>query len=462
MNKKTVCFFVWILCTVNVLTAQGVRLSATDSIARRRSADSIKMLNEKDHRQMMDLLHISSLRPGANGSDPKSPNAANYDESKANPFPIVPDPLVLNNGKPVTTAKIWWKQRRPEIAELFDREIYGRLPKQLPNVQWEITQSLHEMVGGIPVITKKLLGHVDNRSFPQITVNIQLTLSTPENAKGPVPVIMELSFVFPPDFKLPSPPANGSVKDPSWQQQVLEKGWGFASLIPISIQPDNGAGLSQGIIGLMKKGQLRQPEDWGALKAWAWGASKALDYFMTDPLVDGKQVGLEGHSRFGKATLVAMAYDQRFAIAFISSSGEGGVKLHRRNAGELVENVAGPSEYHWMAGNFMKYAGPLTWNDLPVDAHEMVAMCAPRPVFISMGDKGDGWADAKGNFLGALYASPVYTLLGKKGIAFTAFPPAETSLMDGELAFRQHTGGHTPMPNWPFFLQFADRYIHVK
>jgi hypothetical protein len=150
------------------------------------------------------------------------------------------------------------------------------------------------------------------------------------------------------------------------------------------------------------------------LRAWAWGASRALDYFETDKSVDAKKVGIEGHSRYGKATIVTMAYDQRFAIAFVSSSGEGGAKLHRRNWGELVENVAAPDEYHWMAGNFLKYAATLNWNDLPVDSHELVALCAPRPVFISAGaTQGDGWIDAKGSFLAAAGAGPVYKLLGR-------------------------------------------------
>jgi hypothetical protein len=193
---------------------------------------------------------------------------------------------------------------------------------------------------------------------------------------------------------------------------------GYAIIIPSSIQADNGAGLTRGIIGLVNKGQPRKPDDWGALRAWAWGASRALDYFETDRAVDAKRVGIEGLSRYGKAAIVTMAYDPRFAIGFIGSSGEGGAKLHRRNFGELVENVAGAGEYHWMAGNFIKYAGPLTWNDLPVDAHELVALCAPRPVFISCGsfEVEGGWVDAKGMFLAAAGAGPVYRLLGRKDL----------------------------------------------
>jgi hypothetical protein len=247
---------------------------------------------------------------------------------------------------------------------------------------------------------------------------------------------------------------------PTWQQQVLARGWGYAVLSPGSIQADNGGGLTQGIIGLINHGKSRSVDDWGALRAWAWGASRALDYFETDKAVDARRVGIEGHSRYGKATAVAMAYDPRFAVAFVSSSGEGGVKLHRRNWGELVENVAATNEYHWMAGNFIRYAGPLNWNDLPVDSHELVALCAPRPVFISAGaTNGDGWADAKGMFLAAAGAGPVYRLLGKKDMGTTEFPPIETPLVAGDVAFRQHSGGHTPGPNWPTFLTFAARYF---
>jgi len=246
---------------------------------------------------------------------------------------------------------------------------------------------------------------------------------------------------------------------PSWQQQVLAKGWGYAILNTTSIQQDNGAGLRSGIIGLVNKGEPRKPEDWGVLRAWAWGASRALDYFETDKAVDARHVGLEGHSRWGKATIVAMAYDERFAIAYVSSSGEGGAKLHRRDLGEIVENVAGTGEYHWMAGNFIKYAGPLNWGDLPVDSHELVALCAPRPVFLSAGaTEGDGWVDARGTFMAGVGAGPVYRLLGKKDLGTTEFPPIET-MLDGDVAFRQHSSGHTDAPNWPFFLKFAGKCI---
>ncbi len=416
----------------------------------------MQLTAEQDHKRLMDLLKIDSLRAGANGNDPKAANAANYDESKANPYPKLPDPLILKDGTPVKTAEMWWKQRRPEIVEDFDREVYGRVPKETPKVKWETTDTKKRKIGDVDVVTKQLVGHVDNTAYPQITVDIKLTLTTPADANGPVPVMMEFGFGF-------GPPGFGESAPGSWQQQVLAKGWGYAILIPTSVQADNGAGLTKGIIGLCNKGQPRKVDDWGALRAWAWGASRALDYFETDKAVDAKQVGIEGLSRYGKAAIVTMAYDERFAIGFIGSSGEGGVKLHRRNCGELVENVASSGEYHWMAGNFLKYAGPLKWDDLPVDSHELVAMCAPRPVLISCGTAkaGDGWVDARGMFLAGVGAGPVYKLLGKKGMGTTEMPEVETALIDGEVAFRQHSGGHTTGPNWPTFLKFADRYIKV-
>jgi hypothetical protein len=425
---------------------------------------ALQEATRKDHQQMLEQFKITSLRPGANPNDPKAPNAVNYDEAKANPYPKLPEPLVLKDGKRVTSAKAWWDQRRPEIVEDFDREVYGRVPKNVPAVKWEVVSTVNETKFDIPVITKQIVGHVDNSAYPEITVDIQLTLTTPANALGAVPVMMEFGFVF------PRPPANApdanrpAFPEPTWQKQLFSQGWGFARLIPTSIQADNGAGLTKGIIGLVNKGQPRKPDDWGALRAWAWGASRALDYLEADKAVNANQVGIEGLSRYGKAALVAMAYDQRFAIGFIGSSGEGGAKLHRRNFGELVENLTGSGGYHWMAGNFIKYGGPLTADDLPVDAHELIALCAPRPMFISYGAaEGQGaegkWVDQRGSFMAAVAAGPVFRLLGKKDLGTTEYPAVDAALIDGDLAWRQHSGGHTVVPNWPTFLTFAGRYI---
>jgi len=440
-------------------TAPAQAGSASDTLS-----PPVHLTSEQDHQRLMALLHISELRRGPDG-DPKSPNAANVDESKVPPYSL-PDPLVLNNGKKVTTAEMWWKQRRPEIVEHFDREIYGRMPAKTPAVRWEVLSTANEKSGEVVVVTKKLVGHVDNSSYPPIAVDIQLTLTVPANAAGPVPVIMEFGLSAEALAAIrkrftDAQWATFTATGPTWQQQLAAKGWGSGVLIPATVQADNGEGLTQGIIGLVRQGQPRKLDDWGALRAWAWGASRALDYFETDKSVDAKHVGIEGLSRYGKAALVAMAYEPRFAIGFIGSSGEGGAKILRRKFGEQVENVASTSEYHWMAGNFLKYAGPLTPNDVPVDAHELIALCAPRPVFISSGSQQveGGWVDAKGMFLGAAGAGAVYRLLGKKDLGTAEFPPMETPLIDGDIAFRQHSGGHTTGPNWPTFLTFASRYL---
>lgn len=447
--------FIVVVCAMTSAYAQVPDLNAMTKEERDVYFAKLREASEADHKRMMKLLNIDSIRRGANGNDPNAPNAANYDESKANPFPELPDPLVTNEGRKVTSANMWWDVRRSEIEEAFDREIYGRVPKDLPRVSWKELSRITEEYEGIPVVTKKLVGIVDNSRYPDVTVEIQLTVATPANAKKPVPVIMEFGFIRPSWFPQQNPPPPG----PTWQKQVLDKGWGYASLIATSIQPDNGAGLSQGIIGLVNKGQPRKPDDWGSLRAWAWGASKAMDYFETDKSVDAKHVGIQGHSRYGKATAVTMAYDSRFAIAYISSCGEGGAKINRRNFGEIIENVAGVSEYHWMAGNFIKYAGPLNGGDLPVDGHSLLALCAPRPVFLGTGDQGDWWVDAKGQFLAAVHAGPVYKLLGKKDLGTAEFPPIETALINGDIGFRQHKEGHTPGPNWPTFLSFAEKYF---
>lgn len=441
-------------CALNV-SAQGFGQNLTPE--QKRVQDSIRQaINTRtnaDYKAMLNLLKITSIRLGADGNNPNASNAANYDEAKANPYPDLPDPLLLKSGKRVDDAKTWWTSRRPEIVEDFDREIYGRVPANMPNVTWRLTSTTQDTVGDIPVNIRNLIGHVDNTSYPAIKVDIELTVITPASSTKPVPLIMEFDGFR--QYKAFLPPVAGIP----WEQQVLRQGWGYAYLIPGSIQADNGAGLTEGIIGLMNKGQRRKADDWGALRAWAWGADRAMDYLETDPQVDAKKVAIEGHSRYGKAALITLAYNARFLTGFISSSGAAGAKLHRRNAGEVVENVASSGEYHWMAGNYIKYAGPLTWADLPVDAHELIALCAPRPVFISAGSKGDSWVDSRGMFMAAVAAGPVYKLLGKKDLGTTTYPEIQTTLIDGTIGYRQHEGGHTPAPNWPTFIKFVAKYF---
>lgn len=422
--------------------------------------DSIRALSQADYMLMIDQLGIdpSEMRRGPSGN-PSDPNAANTDESKSKTYETLPDALIFNSGDTVRTTNDWLTVRRAEIVELFDREIYGRVPEDVPCVTWEILSVLDTVDGSYPVRIKHLVGHVDNSGSPEISVDIDLVIGTPLHSEKAVPVITEFGFNWTPAqlARFQRRPPVG----PTWKQQLLAKGWGYAVLVPVSIQADNGAGITQGIIGLVNKGETRAPEQWGALRAWAWGASRAIDYYETDPDVDASRLGIEGLSRYGKAAIVAMAYDPRFAIGFIGSSGAGGTKLLRRNFGEQVENLASSGAYHWFAGNFIKYAGPLTKNDLPVDAHQLVALCAPRPVFISSGapDVEGQWIDAKGMFLAGMHAGPVYKLLGKNDVGAKQFPEQETALTDGEIAFRQHEGGHTTGPNWPYFIRYASRYF---
>lgn len=444
--------------------------------------EPLEWTTEEDHQDMMRQLGIRKLRPGPSGNE-NAPNAANYDESLANPFPNLPEVLTLKNGEKVATAEMWWKQRRPEILEDFEREVLGRIPPDVPNVTWEITNRTEAKVGEYPVKGKQLVGHVDNSLCPAITVDIQMILVTPADAKEPVPVMIMFDFGF---ATLPGAPISPKKKkwnfgpppagsDPPATEQLLAAGWGYAYINAYRVQADNGAGLIKGIIGLTNKGQPRKPDDWGSLRAWAWGASRGLDYLETDVAVDAKRVGIEGVSRFGKAALVTMAMDDRFAVVLVGSSGEGGAKLHRRNFGEAVENLTGSGEYHWMAGNFMKYGaaeadfGSMNAGDIPVDAHQLIALCAPRPTFISYGipEKGDAkWLDQQGSFMAAVAAGPVFRLLGVKDLGTSddynreKMPPANVGLLDGQLAWRQHDGGHTDGPNWKYFIPWANKFLN--
>jgi hypothetical protein len=433
-----------------------------------------------DHRQMMGQLGIRTLRPAPSGNA-SAPNQANYDEALANPFPHLPEVLTLKNGRRVTSAEMWWKQRRPEIVEEFEREVVGRVPASVPAVSWSVAREARGRFADRDVIARQLTGRVDNSAYPSIAVEIQMTLVVPADARGPVPVMMmfgngvlphSLGGPAPPAGRGGGPPALGA--DPPATEQLIAAGWGFSSISPTSVQADNGAGLTTGVIGLVNRGQPRKPDDWGALRAWAWGASRGLDYLSTLPAVDKSRVGIEGVSRYGKAALVAMAFDTRFAVVLVGSSGEGGAKLHRRNFGEAVENLTAPGEYHWMAGNFLKYGaadavfGSMNAGDLPVDAHQLIALCAPRAVFISYGipERGDAkWLDQQGSFMATVAAGPVFRLLGVKDLGTTddytreKMPAVNAGLLAGRLAWRQHDGGHTDGPNWKHFIPWASREL---
>jgi Spy/CpxP family protein refolding chaperone len=429
---------------LNVLTdAQKTSLAVADLLG-----------TYDDHQNMMDQLGITKLRSGKSGSNQTGPG---FELATANPWKdTMPELMKMQNGTPVTRAD-QWPARRAELVELFEREVYGRVPEAAKTIKitWEITGTTQGNVGGTPTITRQLVGHVDNSSYPAITVNIGTSYTIPANATGPVPVL--LSF------------------DATPQQDAIAHGWGYGTVNNGSIQADNAAGLRSGIIGLINKGQPRKPDDWGALRAWGWGVGKVIDYFEQHPEagVNPKAVGITGVSRNGKGALVAQAFDERVVVSLVGSSGEGGAKLHRHDFGEAVENLTG-GEYYWMAGNFLKYGtaegklGKKDAGDIPVDSHELIALCAPRLCFISYGveEAGDPkWVGAPGSYMAGILASPAYELLGKKGYGvnpadyITAPMPAVQQLVGGDLAWRQHEGGHTQVPNFPAFFDWIGAYI---
>ena len=499
-------------------------ISGFNSIGQEVKIDSSKYLPlvtltaQDDHAGMMQQLGITELRPGPSGNE-SAPNHANYDESIANPCPKLPEILTTNGGKKVNSPKMWWEERRPEIVEDMETEVYGRLPQHIPGVNWEVKITDREFVGRTPVIAKQLIGHVDNSEYPLISVDINMMLVVPINVKGPVPVLMmfgrpsfpspaqpntedmeklndafkemmikdnpEMKAIFDkypaytPITRLPGPSffAPPPTGDSPPTEQLLAAGWGYVTIEPNSIQADNGAGLTRGIIGLVNKGQPRKPDEWGSLRAWAWGAARGLDYLETDTLVDAKKIGIEGVSRYGKAALVTLAFEQRFAVGLIGSSGKGGATLHRRVFGEAVESLTGSGEYHWMAGNYLKYGaseaafGSKTGCDLPVDSHELIALCAPRLTFISYGipEKGDAkWLDQQGSYMATAAAGSAFKLLGVRDIGVSndymteQMPPVLTGLLDGELAWRQHDGGHTDAPNFQYFIPWASKFLEYE
>jgi lysophospholipase L1-like esterase len=411
-----------------------------------------------DYQNMLDQLGIKSIRKGR---DSKVKDTS--DEATANPFKdSMPDLMTFKDGSKVKTSDQWPK-RRAEIVEAFESEVYGRVPKDVPKVMWEASDTTEGESGGVATITRKLVGHVDNSAFPKITVDIQASFTVPKQAAGKVPIILQFGGGFP-GLGGPNP----------WTQQALDKCWAYGTINPNSIQADSNR-LREGVIGLTNKGEPRRPDDWGALRAWAWSVSRLIDYFEANPEsgVDPTKVCITGVSRYGKAALVTTAFDTRIAAGFVASSGCGGAKLFRRDFGELLENLASRGGYHWMVGNFLKYAaddaafGKKTAADLPVDQHMLIALCAPRLCFVSYGvpEKGDpNWVDAHGSFMAAVLAGPAYRLLGKKDLGtpgdyLTDKMPAVNELIGGELAWRQHDGGHTNAPNFPAFYEWAGHSI---
>ena len=320
--------------------------------------------------------------------------------------------LTLENGRKVTTADVWWKERRPEIVELFEGEVLGRVPHGVPAVTWSVVNTTEGMIGKHKVIGRQIVGHVENTSYPSIAVDIQMALVMP-GVTAPIPVMVMLQrYVATKPWWASSCSRTRRSSAGIRERSASDRATDRRRLARRIHQPrEHSGGQRRGPDTKASSGSSTKvfsgSRTIGAhLRAWAWGASRALDYLETLGSVDATRVGIEGVSRYGKAALVAMAFDTRFALVLVGSSGEGGTKLHRRNWGEQVENLTGAGEYHWMAGNFMRYGaadasfGSKNAGDIPVDAHQLIALCAPRPTFISYGvpEKGDArWLDHQGS-----------------------------------------------------------------
>jgi (4-O-methyl)-D-glucuronate---lignin esterase len=399
-------------------------------------------------------------------------HVSNYAEDRVSPFTL-PDPLLLANGQRVTTAAMWRDQRRPEILKFYETEIYGRVPANAPRVVWEVTETDQNAREGTAIM-KRIVGRMGDRADGP---KMNLTLYLPAKASGPVPVLLNLTFAFgagrggagkaPPakaDGKAaPADAAKTKARGPAFDSigAVLAHGWGYASLGYTDIQPDRPDQWTQGVIGLtLKEGQTRPaPDEWGTISAWAWGLSRAIDYLETDSAVNAKQISISGASRLGKTVLWASAQDQRVAAVFSIVSGEMGASLIRRDWGETLDDMAQNFGYQF-SGNLQKWVGK--WNDLPVDQHQLIALSAPRPVYVN-GGLTDQWSDPKGEFLSLVAAGPVYRLLGARDLGVTDLPSLDQPITSGNLAFHYHSSGHTAVPaDWQAFLDFADRQFQPQ
>jgi hypothetical protein len=411
---------------------------------------------------------VALPRTDANGNPLRrapTGHVSNYDEARVTPYKL-PDPLVLQDSRPVRNADDWTQLRRPELLRLYQTEIYGRVPPRAPKVSFAVAGADTNALGGKAVHKLIVARFGDAADGPDVSVSLYL----PAKSAGPVPVLLHLTFsgdqTYPTVSNTPAsggPATNGIAARPRLSEtgpleEFLARGYAYAVLRYTDIQPDGATTGQSGVESLAyAPGQTKPAADeWGAISAWAWGASRVIDYFATDPAVDARRIAVIGHSRLGKTVLWIGAQDPRVALVFSSCGGEMGSALARRDFGETVDDMA--ANFPWQfAGNFQKYAGH--WNDMPVDAHLLIALNAPHPVFITGGSL-DQWADPRGEFLAEVAAGPVYRLLGKKDLGTDALPPLDTPLITGDLGFHYHTGGHTiTASDWKAFLEFADRHL---
>ncbi len=376
-------------------------------------------------------------------------HVSNYAEDKVPPYTL-PDPLVMADGRRVTSADMWLKERRPEILQFFRTEIYGAVPENAPKVTWEVAETDPGARNGTAVL-RRVVGRIGAQpNGPRMT----LTVYTPAKATGPVPLLLHLTFNFGGKGK-GRPPGGFDLID-----EALSRGWGYATLGYTDIQPDRPDRWTEGVIGqTLKEAQTRPAaHEWGTISAWAWGISRALDFFATDKLVDAGRIVITGASRLGKTVLWAGAQDERVAAVFAAVPGEMGAALIRRDWGETLDDMAQNYGYQF-AGNLQKWVGK--WNELPVDQHLLIALLAPRPVLVSGGLK-DQWSDPKGQFLALAAAGPVYRLLGARDLGVTELPKLDEPVAAGNLAYHHHRSGHTVLPaDWKLCFDFAGRHFEA-
>ena len=392
--------------------------------------------------------------------------STNYDEAKVGAYTL-PDPLIFNNGKPVRSAHDW-KQRREEILELFAVNVYGRSPKAPKDISFDMVETDKSALGGKATRKQVTIYFSAKKDGPKADLLIYI----PAGARKPVPVILALNFfgnqsvINDPAIRLPTiwdwkthvkqqATEESRGHDSEFEvEKILARGYGFATICYQNIDPDFKGGYVEGIRPLFfKPGQTEPaPDDWGAIGAWSYGLSRAMDYLEKDKDVDAKRVAIMGHSRLGKAVLWAGALDTRFAMVLSSCSGEGGASLAKRDYGETVTNLVDAFPY-WFSANFQKYRGHT--DQLPVDAHELIALIAPRPVYIT-GAEDDRWADPRGEFLACVAAGPVYRLLGAHDLGTTEMPALNQPIMR-TIAYHIRTGKHAVTDfDWDQFLNFAD------
>ncbi len=394
----------------------------------------------------------TNLGKDANGNTlrlaTKTGHVSNYDENKIAPYTL-PDPLVFANGTRVRDAAAWTR-RREELIHLYETDIFGRIPADAPKVRWTKAPMQGTPPGdsGTTFVTGQI---GEGREAPRM----MLSINYPQGVRRPIPMILAIQFgggAAVPGQPAPSPP----IPSPPVADEILAHGWGYATLGYLDIQPDKVDTFDKGVIGATPSSKDRKPDSWGAISAWAWGISRAIDYLEQDPRIDRTRIALHGHSRLGKTALWASALDPRIAVVYASCPGEMGASLSRRDFGETVDDMAQNFPY-WFSPSFQQWAG--RWNDMPVDAHTLIALSAPRGVFVTGGTQ-DQWADPKGEFLAEVAAGPVFTLLGAHDLGVTSFPPVDTPVVEGALGWYYHTGPHAATKeDWLAFLTFAKKYL---